>query len=111
MNADADADADAETRADPEIGRTILAGAIRTNVHDVGRGRPLLMIHGSGPGVSAWANWRLNMGPLAQGLADRMPRASRRVARMRADRMFFCRQYRRKRCGNAAVPGDGKRAA
>lgn len=61
------ADADAETRADPEIGRTILAGAIRTNVHDVGRGRPLLMIHGSGPGVSAWANWRLNMGPLAQG--------------------------------------------
>lgn len=52
---------------DPEIGRTILAGAIRTNVHDVGSGWPLLMIHGSGPGVSAWANWRLNMGPLAQG--------------------------------------------
>lgn len=50
----------------PEIGRTVTAAGIRTNLHDTGQGAPLLMIHGSGPGVSAWANWRLNMPVLAQ---------------------------------------------
>ena len=50
----------------PEIGRSIAAGSILTNYHDAGAGFPLVMIHGSGPGVSAWANWRLNMGPLAE---------------------------------------------
>ena len=49
-----------------EIGRTILANAIETNIHDQGQGRPLLMLHGSGPGVSAWANWRLNIPALSQ---------------------------------------------
>jgi 2-hydroxymuconate-semialdehyde hydrolase len=50
----------------PEIGRAVLAAGIRTNLHDVGEGPPILMIHGSGPGVSAWANWRLNLPVLAQ---------------------------------------------
>lgn len=50
----------------PEIGRSVVAGGIRTNYHDVGEGFPLLMIHGSGPGVSAWANWRLVMPELAR---------------------------------------------
>lgn len=50
----------------PEIGRSVTAAGIRTNLHDVGQGSPILMIHGSGPGVSAWANWRLNMPVLAQ---------------------------------------------
>jgi len=27
----------------------------------VGKGRPVVFIHGSGPGVTAWANWRLNL--------------------------------------------------
>ena len=49
----------------PEIGRTIDAGGIATNYHDVGDGAPALFIHGSGPGVSAWANWRLNIVPLS----------------------------------------------
>nr|ART36264.1 C873 [uncultured bacterium]ART38142.1 F210 [uncultured bacterium] len=31
-----------------------------------GSGFPLLLIHGSGPGVTAWANWRLVMPQLAQ---------------------------------------------
>jgi 2-hydroxymuconate-semialdehyde hydrolase len=56
--------------ANPELGRRVRTGAFETNVHDLGSGRPLLMIHGSGPGVSAWANWRLAMPVLA---------ASRRV--------------------------------
>lgn len=50
----------------PEIGREITAAGIRTNVHDVGQGPPLLMVHGSGPGVSAWANWRLSLPVLAK---------------------------------------------
>ncbi|WP_020655770.1 alpha/beta fold hydrolase [Massilia niastensis] len=45
--------------SNPEIGKTIATGAVLTNYHDVGQGRPVLMLHGSGPGVSAWANWRL----------------------------------------------------
>lgn len=49
----------------PEIASSIVAAGIRTNYHDVGEGFPLLMIHGSGPGVSAWANWRLVMPELA----------------------------------------------
>jgi 2-hydroxymuconate-semialdehyde hydrolase len=52
-------------QVNPEIARSIKAGAIVTNYHDEGTGSPVLMIHGSGPGVSAWANWRLNIGPLS----------------------------------------------
>lgn len=52
--------------ANPEIGQRVLAGGIETNYHDVGRGSPVLFIHGSGPGVSAWANWRLVMPALAE---------------------------------------------
>lgn len=54
------------TQTSPEIGRSIVAAGIRTNYHDLGEGFPLLMIHGSGPGVSAWANWRLVMPELAR---------------------------------------------
>ncbi len=51
----------------PEIGRFVTANGIRTNVHEMGEdGPPVLLIHGSGPGVSAWANWRLNMPVLAE---------------------------------------------
>ncbi|MFT3759067.1 alpha/beta fold hydrolase [Thauera sp.] len=50
----------------PEIASSIVAAGIRTNYHDVGSGHPLLLIHGSGPGVSAWANWRLVMPGLAR---------------------------------------------
>ena len=49
----------------PEIGKSILANGIRTNYHDIGSGFPVLLIHGSGPGVSAWANWRLTIPVLA----------------------------------------------
>lgn len=52
--------------SNPEIGLSIQAGTIRTNYHDAGQGHPVILIHGSGPGVSAWANWRLNIGPLSQ---------------------------------------------
>jgi 2-hydroxymuconate-semialdehyde hydrolase len=51
----------------PEIGRRVRTGGFETNVHDVGGGAPVLLIHGSGPGVSAWANWRLVIPALAKG--------------------------------------------
>lgn len=54
------------TPKNPEIGRSIVAAGIRTNYHDVGSGFPVLLIHGSGPGVSAWANWRLVIPELAK---------------------------------------------
>ncbi|HIL93971.1 MAG TPA: alpha/beta fold hydrolase [Cycloclasticus sp.] len=50
----------------PEIANTIQTGAFKTNYHDVGEGSPVFMIHGSGPGVTAWANWRLVIPALAK---------------------------------------------
>ena len=52
----------------PEIARSVQAAGITTNYHDVGDGFPALFIHGSGPGVSAWANWRLVMPALSERL-------------------------------------------
>jgi 2-hydroxymuconate-semialdehyde hydrolase len=49
----------------PELGRRVRTGAFETNVLEAGAGDPVLFIHGSGPGVSAWANWRLVLPALA----------------------------------------------
>lgn len=54
------------SEANPEQGLSIEAAGLRTNYHDLGSGHPVLLIHGSGPGVSAWANWRLTMPELAR---------------------------------------------
>lgn len=48
-------------QANPEIARSVRTGEVTTNYHDLGEGPPVLLLHGSGPGVSAWANWRLPM--------------------------------------------------
>lgn len=50
----------------PELGQRIRTGAFHSNVHDLGSGAPVLLLHGSGPGVSAWANWRLLLPVLAR---------------------------------------------
>ena len=50
----------------PEIGKSVQTGDITTNYHDLGEGEPLLLIHGSGPGVSSYANWRLQMPVLSE---------------------------------------------
>lgn len=44
----------------PEAGRgkTTRALDLDTNFHEAGIGRPVILLHGSGPGVSAWTNWR-----------------------------------------------------
>lgn len=49
----------------PEIGASVTTGTLQTNYHDVGSGEPVLLFHGSGPGVSAWVNWRLVIDRLA----------------------------------------------
>lgn len=54
------------SQSNPEIGQSIEVGGIRTNYHDLGAGFPLLMIHGSGPGVSGYVNWRTVMNALAE---------------------------------------------
>ena len=57
----------------PDFGQRILAAGIDTHYHDQGSGFPLLMLHGSGPGVSAWANWRLVLPTVAVKLAESKP--------------------------------------
>jgi pimeloyl-ACP methyl ester carboxylesterase len=47
-------------------GRTIDAAGISTHYHEAGSGPPVLLLHGSGPGVSAWANWRHTIPALAR---------------------------------------------
>jgi 2-hydroxymuconate-semialdehyde hydrolase len=42
----------------PEIGERVDVGGIGTNYIVAGEGEPLILIHGSGPGVTAFANWR-----------------------------------------------------
>lgn len=49
-----------------EIGQSVKAMGLATNYHDMGSGKPVILLHGSGPGVSAWANWGRTMPRLAE---------------------------------------------
>lgn len=44
------------------------AAGIETYYLEAGGGDAVVLVHGSGPGVSAYANWRLNIEPLARRL-------------------------------------------
>jgi pimeloyl-ACP methyl ester carboxylesterase len=52
----------------PEIGNRVLANGIATNYLEAGEGDPVVLVHGSGPGVSAYANWRLSIPTLSRKL-------------------------------------------
>lgn len=39
-------------------GKTVRALELDTNYHEAGEGDPVILLHGSGPGVSAWTNWK-----------------------------------------------------
>ncbi len=55
-------------KTSPAIGKTIDAGGIETNYHEIGSGFPVLMLHGSGVGVSGYANWRYTMPEIGKRL-------------------------------------------
>ncbi|MGH9034374.1 MAG: alpha/beta fold hydrolase, partial [Acidimicrobiia bacterium] len=42
------------------------AGDLKLHYHEAGTGAPLVLLHGGGPGASAWSNWKQNIGPLAE---------------------------------------------
>jgi 2-hydroxy-6-oxo-octa-2,4-dienoate hydrolase len=56
-----------DTNARPELGALVDAGGIKTNYLEAGNAGdpPVVLVHGSGPGVTAWANWRLTIPALA----------------------------------------------
>jgi len=54
------------TATDLRTGTFVTAGGISTHYHDAGNGDPVVLLHGSGPGVSAWANWQHTIPALAQ---------------------------------------------
>ena len=50
-----------------ETGQYVTIAGSSTHYHEVGSGDPVLLLHGSGPGVSAWANWQHTIPALGQG--------------------------------------------
>jgi pimeloyl-ACP methyl ester carboxylesterase len=55
------------TTEKPEIGKSAEANGIRTNYLEAGSGEEtVVLIHGSGPGVTSYANWRLVIPALAE---------------------------------------------
>src|SRR4051812_50073092 len=56
--------------ANPAIGKNVDANGIRTNYLEAGSGnRHVVLVHGSGPGVTAYANWR----GVLPGLGENFP--------------------------------------
>jgi pimeloyl-ACP methyl ester carboxylesterase len=55
------------TTEKPEIGKSAEANGIRTNYLEAGSGNEtVVLVHGSGPGVTSYANWRLVIPALAE---------------------------------------------
>jgi pimeloyl-ACP methyl ester carboxylesterase len=48
--------------------RTVEVDGRKIALHDVGEGPPVVFLHGSGPGVTGWANFGHTLPALAQGL-------------------------------------------
>lgn len=57
------------TESRPEIGKNVTTGGFNTNYLEAGEehsGVPVILMHGSGPGVTAYANWRFVIPVLAE---------------------------------------------
>jgi 2-hydroxymuconate-semialdehyde hydrolase len=46
-------------------GRTEMINGTQTRLFEAGKGEPVILIHGSGAGVTSWANWYRNVDALA----------------------------------------------
>jgi 2-hydroxy-6-oxo-octa-2,4-dienoate hydrolase len=55
----------AQGAAPAGVGLSVEAFGLQTNYHRAGAGKPVILLHGSGPGVSAWTNWRRVMPALS----------------------------------------------
>ncbi|WP_280490067.1 alpha/beta fold hydrolase [Nocardia carnea] len=53
--------------------KTIVVDGLECHYHEAGDGPALIMLHGSGPGVSAWSNFRTNIGFFAEHFRVVMP--------------------------------------
>jgi 2-hydroxy-6-oxonona-2,4-dienedioate hydrolase len=48
------------------VGRFVQTPTFRIHYHEAGSGRPLLLLHGSGPGTTGWSNFYPNIPVLAE---------------------------------------------
>ncbi|MBA0126539.1 alpha/beta fold hydrolase [Haloechinothrix sp. YIM 98757] len=76
---------------------SVTVDGLRLHYHDAGSGPPLVLLHGSGPGVSGWANFGGNLPSLAEhfrclvldqpgfGSSERPARYERNYLRIAAD--------------------------
>ncbi|OBZ92126.1 4,5-9,10-diseco-3-hydroxy-5,9,17-trioxoandrosta-1(10),2-diene-4-oate hydrolase [Pararhizobium polonicum] len=53
--------------------KTVEIGGVTLSWHEAGEGEPLILLHGSGPGVSAWSNFRHNLPVFARRFRTIMP--------------------------------------
>lgn len=53
--------------------KTAAIEGITVSYHEAGVGEPLILLHGSGPGVSAWSNFRYNLPVFAKSFRTIMP--------------------------------------
>ncbi|MGH9061182.1 MAG: alpha/beta fold hydrolase, partial [Acidimicrobiales bacterium] len=53
--------------------RVVGEGGQELHYHEAGEGAPLLLLHGSGPGVSGWSNFRGNLPVFAERFRTLVP--------------------------------------
>jgi len=78
-------------------GRYLATGGFETHLHEHGSGAAVVMLHGSGPGVSAWENWSGNMTGMGEGRHAIAPDLAgfgetRIDAKAKLDNVVWCRQ-------------------
>lgn len=55
-----------QTISEAATSRFVQAGGLRIHYHDIGSGYPVIMLHGAGPGASAWSNFKQNVPAFAE---------------------------------------------